>query len=147
MRTALEHGRVLNSAGKPAAAVVQFARAAGLAAGARLDFLAADALHMLAIADPVRAGEWTRRGLATALASPDPRTQRWAVALHGNLGWSLYDAGEHADALLAFAAALREARRVGTPTRSAGARRAWPPPRRRCARKPTADIRPARVEA
>jgi len=114
-RAALEHGRVLNSAGKPAPAVVQLARAAGLAAGARLDFLAADALHMLAIADPVRAQEWTRRGLATALASPDPRTQRWAVALHANLGWSLYDAGEHADALLAFGAALREARRVGTP--------------------------------
>ena len=115
VRTALEHGRVLNSAGKPAPAVVQLARAAGLAAGARLDFLAADALHMLAIADPRRAVEWTRRGLATALASPDPRTQRWAVALHANRGWSLYDAGEHADALEAFNDALREARRVGTP--------------------------------
>jgi tetratricopeptide (TPR) repeat protein len=114
VRTALERGRVLNSAGKPAPAVVQFARAAGLAAGARLDFLAADALHMLAIADPARAGNWTRRGLATALAAPDPRTQRWAVALHGNLGWTLHDAGDHDGALLAFREALREARRVGT---------------------------------
>ena len=115
VRTALEHGRVLSSAGKPAPAVVQFARAAGLAAGARLDYLAADALHMLAIADPVRAGEWTRRGLATALAVPgpaDPALGRGAARQPGVEPVRRRRARGRAPGLRA---ALREARRVGTP--------------------------------
>ena len=59
VRLALERGRVLHSAGDPAAAVGQFRDALALADGIGEDFLAVDAAHMLAIADRDRAEETT----------------------------------------------------------------------------------------
>src|SRR5215475_3833114 len=49
-RIALERGRLLNSAGRPADSVPEFEAAAGTAESGGLLFLQIDALHMLAIA-------------------------------------------------------------------------------------------------
>lgn len=114
VRVALERGRLRNSAGDPAAAVPLFERAAQAAASARLVFLQVDALHMLAIADTARAGEWTTAALAVLDGVDDPRTLRWRVGLHNNAGWALFDAGRFGDAVAAFEASRDAALRFGT---------------------------------
>lgn len=114
VRRDLERGRLRNSAGDRHAAVPLFRSALEAAEPAGLGFLAADAAHMLAIAEPDRAEHWTRRGLAIVQASDDPRCARWAGSLHNNLGWNLHDAGDHAGALAEFEAALAAYRSAGT---------------------------------
>lgn len=113
-RLALERGRVANSSGSPATAAGLFRDALETATAAGDDFLAADAAHMLAIADRERSDDWTRRGLQIVAASADPRTARWAGSLHNNLGWSLHDAGGFDEALVEFEAALEAYRIAGT---------------------------------
>ena len=113
-RLDLERGRVLNSGGAPQDAVPFFRRALDGATAAGDDFLAADAAHMLAIADHDNADDWTRRGLAVVDASSDARTARWAGSLHNNLGWSLHDAGKFDEALDEFHGALDAYRAAGT---------------------------------
>lgn len=114
-RLALERGRVLNSSGSRTEAVPPFERALERATAAGDDFLAADAAHMLAIADRDHADDWTRRGLDIVGGSSDARTQRWAGSLHNNLGWSLHDAGHYDEALEQFEGALTAYRSAGTP--------------------------------
>lgn len=114
VRGALERGRVRNSAGDPEAALPLFARAADLARAHELTFLLIDALHMLAIVDQPRAASWTAEALALVDASQDPRTKRWAVALHNNEGWRHFDQGRLDEALEAFEAAHHAAVRWGT---------------------------------
>jgi tetratricopeptide (TPR) repeat protein len=119
-RLALEAGRLLNSAGRPDEAVPEFETAARTAESAGLLFLRIDALHMLAIADAARAGEWAARAIDLALAAPDDRTRRWLVSLYNNLGCSHADAGRLPEALAAFVQAQEWADRVGT-----GQQRVW----------------------
>jgi tetratricopeptide (TPR) repeat protein len=106
IRLSLERGRLLNSAGDPAAATEHFRDAWVLAVDSGEDFLAIDAAHMLAIADRERADEWTALALRAVTRSADPRTRRWAGSLHNNAGWSRHDAGDYAAALEEFNAAL-----------------------------------------
>jgi tetratricopeptide (TPR) repeat protein len=106
VRLSLERGRLLNSAGDPAAATGSFRAALVLAESIGEDFLAIDAAHMLAIADRERADEWTDLALRAVTRSADPRTERWAGSLHNNAGWSRHDAGDYAAALAEFEAAL-----------------------------------------
>lgn len=113
-RVALERGRVRNSSGAPADAVPLFREALDLSLIAHDDFLAADAAHMLAIADGEHSDQWTRRGLEIAQSSADPRTARWAGSLHNNLGWSLHGAGRFGEALDEFRSALDAYRTAGT---------------------------------
>ena len=113
-RVALERGRLRNSGGDAAGAVALFHEAAAAAASARLLFLRIDALHMLAIADPGNAREWTARALAVLEGTTDPRTQRWRVSLHNNAGWTHYDAGRYDDAVTEFEASREAATRWGT---------------------------------
>jgi tetratricopeptide (TPR) repeat protein len=124
VRVELERGRLENSAGRPEQAVPHFRTAADLAAEQGLDFLRIDALHMLAIADPDREAEWTGEGLRAAEAASESRTRRWAVALHNNHGWTLYDSGDLVGAVEAFEQALAWAERVGSPTQQQYAREA-----------------------
>ena len=63
VRVLLERGRVLNSSGHPQMAVPLFEQAAELADHLGEEFLAVDALHMLAIADSAHAETWTRSAL------------------------------------------------------------------------------------
>jgi len=114
VRVLLEQGRVHNSVGRAADAVPLFEEAAERAQRNGLTFLAIDALHMLAIADPESADVRTREALAQVDATDDHRTRRWAVALHNNLGWALHDAERYEEALGEFEAAHAAAADVGT---------------------------------
>ena len=113
-RIALERGRLRLSAGLAEEAVPLFTLAVRKAVSAGAQFLALDALHMLAIADAGHEEEWAAEGLSVASKSTDDRTRRWAVALHNNLGWYLHDAGRPEEALPEFQAALAAAESVGT---------------------------------
>ncbi len=114
VRVALERGRLRNSAGEPDAAVPWFEDALERAIAAGEDDLAVDAAHMLAIAEPTRAAEWTQRGIRLIESSTDPRTRRWAIALHNNLGWAFHDAGDYAEALGEFERAAAAADEHGS---------------------------------
>ena len=114
-RAALERGRVRNSAGDAEAAVPYFLAAVDAASGDGLTFLQVDALHMLAIAEPDQAEEWTSAAFGALDGVSDPRTLRWNVSLHNNTGWRLFDAGRVAEAIAEFETAWDAATRWGTP--------------------------------
>jgi tetratricopeptide (TPR) repeat protein len=114
VRILLESGRILNSAGKPEDAAPLFLRSAQLAGEHNLPFLRIDALHMLAISTPSNAEHWTAQGVELAEASDDPRTQRWLISLHNNLGWNRLDSGDTPAAIAEFTEAVRWAELVGT---------------------------------
>ncbi len=95
--------------------------AAAAAASAGLTFLHVDALHMLAIADPEHADEWTDAALAALEDVDEPRTLRWRVSLYNNLGWWHADSGRPDEALAAFEASRDAAERWGTPQQVAWA--------------------------
>lgn len=115
VRVALERGRLRNSAGDPDAARPLFQRAVEAADASHLTFLQVDGLHMLAIADPGHAPEWTSRAIEVLDPTTDPRTRRWLVSLHNNAGWSHLDAGRPQEAVAEFERALDAAIRWGTP--------------------------------
>lgn len=115
VRVLLERGRVLNSSGHAQMAVPLFEQAAELSDHLGEEFLAVDALHMLAIADAAHAETWTRSALEYASTVHDERTKRWLVALHNNLGWTLHDAGRCTEAMVEFQLAEQWAERIGTP--------------------------------
>jgi tetratricopeptide (TPR) repeat protein len=119
-RVKLEAGRLLNSAGNAAEAVIEFEAAAALARSGGLLFLEIDALHMLAIADRARSRERTAEAIDRALAAPDDRTRRWLVSLYNNLGCSYSEVGDLDQALAAFLQAQEWAERAGT-----GQQRTW----------------------
>src|SRR5262249_30619751 len=103
----LERGRVLNSSGDPDAARPHFLAALVEAEAAGLDYLAADAAHMMAIVEPGAAQiPWAERALAIADASSDPRARRWIGSVSHNLGWTLHDLGRYEDALVLWQRAL-----------------------------------------
>jgi hypothetical protein len=79
---------------------------------------------MLAIADSGHQESWTRSALEYASAVDDPRTKRWMVSLHNNLGWALHDDGRRTEALVEFQLAEQWAERVGTPQQQRWAREA-----------------------
>jgi tetratricopeptide (TPR) repeat protein len=114
IRLLLERGRLLNSSGREAEAVPVFTDAAALAERLGQDFLHIDALHMLGIADADNAEGWAAAAIPIAEASTNPRTQRWLIALHNNLGWNRFDAGQLDAALAAFTIAAEWADAVGT---------------------------------
>lgn len=115
VRVLLERGRLLNSSGHAQMAVPLFEQAAELADHLGEEFLAVDALHMLAMADSAHAETWTRSALEYASTVQSDRTKRWVVALHNNLGWTLHEAGRCAEAMVEFQLAAQWAERVGTP--------------------------------
>lgn len=124
IRIVLERGRILNSSGHPAMAVPLFEQAAELGDHLGEEFLAVDALHMLAIADAEHAELWTRSALEYASTAHDPSTRRWMTALHNNLGWILRRSGRLTEALVEFQLAEQWAERAGTPAQQQYAREA-----------------------
>jgi tetratricopeptide (TPR) repeat protein len=124
VRILLERGRVLNSSGHAAMAVPLFEQAAELGDHLGEEFLAVDALHMLAIADPAHAEAWTRSALEYASTAHDPHTRRWMAGLHTSLGWTLHDAGRFTEALVEFQLAEQWAEQAGTPAQQQRAREA-----------------------
>ncbi len=116
VRVLLERGRLRNSSGEADAAAGLFREAADAAsASPDLVFLRVDALHMLAIADPGHAAEWTAQAFDALEAVDDPRTLRWRVSLYNNAGWDHFDAGRFDEALAEFERAKDAAIRWGTP--------------------------------
>ena len=124
VRVLLERGRVLNSSGHAEMAVPLLEQAAELADHLGEEFLAVDALHMLAVTDTAHAETWTRSAVEYASTVHDDRTKRWLVALHSNLGWTLHDAGRCTEAMVEFQLAEQWAGRVGTPRQQELAREA-----------------------
>ena len=124
VRIILERGRVLNSSGHPQMAVPLFEQAAELGDHLGEEFLAVDALHMLAIADADHAELWTRSALEYASTAHDANTRRWMIALHNNLGRILHRSGRLTEALVEFQLAEQWAERVGTPAQQQYAREA-----------------------
>ena len=111
----LERGRTLRSAGRPTEAEPLFQRAFDLADSERLEFLAADALHMVALVQPEPQAQirWNRRVVAYAQNAQDPRARRWDAAALNNIGVTLNQAGRHAEALPVLREALQAYQRSG----------------------------------
>jgi tetratricopeptide (TPR) repeat protein len=105
VRIELERGRKLRSSGasEPAVPLFEFAFAQACENGEY--FLAGDAAHMVAIADPDKMLEWTYRGLD--LAESEPEAAYWAGPLLNNLGWHFFEQGDYESALDAFERALQ----------------------------------------
>ena len=108
IRIDLERGRLLRSGGEPAAAFPLFRSAFEAAVSAGEQFLAADAVHMAALAAPDREAKlaWTQRGIDFARASSDRQVSYWLGPLFNNLGVEYAEAGDHEAALDAFQRAL-----------------------------------------
>lgn len=108
IRLELERGRVLRSSGDPGAARPHFERAWSLAQGLD-DWLAVDAVHMLAI---VCSGDeaiaLNERAMGLARSSADPDARGWAASLSNNLGWAYHELGRFDEALEMFRLALTE---------------------------------------
>jgi tetratricopeptide (TPR) repeat protein len=113
-RVHLERGRLHRSSGDPIKARRCFGAAIRAAAAAALDELHVDALHMLALVSaPERRISVTRRALAVAYASPDPRARAWDASLFNNLGMALADEGDFDAAVFTFELAVRARLRHG----------------------------------
>ncbi|MDE8668763.1 hypothetical protein PY310_09240 [Pseudarthrobacter sp. H3Y2-7] len=124
VRILLERGRLLNSSGHAAMAVPLFEQAAELGDHLGEEFLAVDALQMLAVADSAHAESWARSALEYASTAHDPHTRRWMAGLHNNLGWMLHAAGRFTQALVEFQLAEQWAEQAGTPSQQQDAREA-----------------------
>jgi len=102
---ALERGRLVNTGGNPAGSVAHFRQAWDLAqtGGDTVLDLGVDALHMLAIVEPVDQAEaWTAQALALAATSKNPMVSGWRGPLLNNIAWSNFDAGRYERALALF---------------------------------------------
>jgi tetratricopeptide (TPR) repeat protein len=115
VRAWLERGRTLRSAGKPLEGRPLFMRAYVTADAARLERLAADALHMVALVEPQLDERiaWNRRTVDYARRASDPRAQGWQAAALNNVGSDLRGAGRLAESLAAFREALATYERIG----------------------------------
>lgn len=116
IRYQLELGRVFNSAGDRQSAQAEFTNAWLLANTSGEEVYAIDAAHMLAIvAPPEQQDSWNQQALILAEESSDPRAQRWVAALHNNMGWTDFAAGDFAAALDHFQRALVAREAQGNP--------------------------------
>ncbi len=114
VRLWLERGRCYNSAGDPTRARPKFLAAFRLALRLEVDAYAIDAAHMLAIvAEPEFSLEWNRLALEMAERSPSPNARKWKGSLYNNLGWTLFDRKQYAEALASFEKALAFREKAG----------------------------------
>jgi tetratricopeptide (TPR) repeat protein len=117
VRTLLERGRTLRSSGQPVQARPLFVLAYQAADKARLQALAGDALHMVALVEPTLDGrlEWNRRTVEYARRASDPKARRWEAPALSNMGVALNEAGRHDEALAVLRDALVAYERAGAP--------------------------------
>ena len=119
VRTELERGRLLRSAGEPEQARPHFEAAAGGAGEAGLEALHVDALHMVALVAPTEDQlRLTEEALAVARAASDPVARDWDASLLNNLGMTYADAGDWESALARFEEALAARERIGDDART-----------------------------
>jgi len=93
-----------------------YMRAFELAKEGQLDYLAIDALHMMAFIDtgPKDQLEWDKKALDVMQASTQPEAKKWAASLHNNIGYALHQLGRYEEALAAFKEALSLREQSGT---------------------------------
>ena len=115
VRYLLERGRKFRSSKKPEQARPLFLQAVDIASAARLDELAVDAMHMVALveADTAQQMGWNRRALALALSSSEPNARNWDASLANNIGMTLHDQSRFDEALASFNLALAARVRIG----------------------------------
>lgn len=113
VRYFLELGRTYASAAHPKESLTpealdkartSYLRAYDLAAAARLDALAIDALHMMPFVDskPEQQLEWNRKAIAYMERSDQPDAKRWEGSLRNNVGYALRLKGDNNAALEQF---------------------------------------------
>lgn len=113
-RIAIERGRLFRSSGKRDEAKPHFEDAFEKSVAAGDDYLALDAIHMIALVVPFEeALACAERGYAFAAQSKHPRAVHWVAVLHNNLGWSYVERKDFAGALREFEAALAARREEG----------------------------------
>lgn len=126
VRHAIEWGRSLCSTTHPPEtqtpeakeqARAAYTRAFDIARAARLDDLAIDALHMMAMVDsaPEDQLRWGLKALEVLEASDQPAAKKWEGSLRNNLGYALRLLGRHDEALAQFELALAFRERMGRP--------------------------------
>lgn len=116
VRYLLERGRTWRSSKQVEKARPLFAEAVERAVAAKLEFLAVDAMHMVAIvAPPAEQLAWNQRALAAAQAAADPAARDWDASLASNIGMTLHGQGRYEDALASFRTALAARERIGKP--------------------------------
>jgi tetratricopeptide (TPR) repeat protein len=110
VRYLLERGRSFNSAGERDKARALSLQAWERGRAEKLEGLAVDAAHMVAITHggSLDAVEWNRRGLAVARVSRDAKARALIPAMLNNAAWDLHDLGRYAEALPLFEEALAE---------------------------------------
>ncbi|MEE2570830.1 hypothetical protein V1638_15720 [Pseudarthrobacter sp. J64] len=109
IRVLVERGRILAESGHAAMAAPLLEQAAELGDHLGEEYLAVEALHLLAVADPAHAETWTRSALEYASTAHDPAARRWVAMLHQDLGELLEGKGRGAEALVEFQLARQRA--------------------------------------
>lgn len=104
IRYCLERGRTYNSANQQSDAIPLFEEAWKIAVENKLDYLAVDAAHMMAIAVPEqeRQIEWHTKSMDYAEESAQAEAKQWFGAIYNNLGWTYHDMGDYEQALTIF---------------------------------------------
>ena len=114
VRYLLERGRTWRSARQVDKARPLFLQAVDLAVAAKLEILAIDAMHMMAIVEPPESQmAWNRRALAAAAQASDPAARNWEASLANNVGMTLHEQGRYDEALASFRTALAARERMG----------------------------------
>lgn len=120
----LEWGRSYASAAHPATAQTEEAKSTArnayqqafdIAQSAKLDYLAIDALHMMAFVDPApeKQLEWNRKAIDLLEASSQADAKRWATSLYNNTGYALHEAGRYEEAHVHFEKAFASSIALG----------------------------------
>lgn len=119
----IERGRLLSSAGEPAAAAPHLDAAERTARTAGLDALCVDAIHLQAlVAAPEDRVAIDERALEIVAHSADPAAREWEASLLTDIGMAHADAGDFTAALAAFERALGTRTRIGDAERTRVAR-------------------------
>jgi tetratricopeptide (TPR) repeat protein len=115
VRNLLERGRIFRSSESPVEAESCFSAAFALADSCQLEFLAADALHMIALVQDTPEGrlDWNQRTVDYARAALDRKARAWESSALNNIGVVLNDLGRHNEALERFQDALAAYERDG----------------------------------
>ncbi len=120
VRYHLERGRVFNDTNRYDDCKASFLRAWDIAREARIDNLAVDAAHMMAIIESKDGTrdlslDWHAKAIDFAKSSDQPGARRWLASLHNNYGWTLSELGRNEEALAVLEEALRLRQEMGQP--------------------------------
>ena len=96
-----------------------FLKATELARANRLDYLAVDALHMMAFvhAEEAENLKWTQQALDEMLKSSQPDARKWETSLRNNIGYSMHKLQRYDEALAMFQANIPALEKTGNARR------------------------------